>query len=577
MSFFKYIFYYKWQIITLFIGLSIQVWSALELPDLMSQIVNRGIVWDDSNFILTKSVWMILIALVGGLWMLVSGFFASRIWADLAKTLRKDIYQKTMSFSANELNKFSTSSLITRSTNDITQIQTVSVMVLRMSLQAPLMWIGSVVKALNLAPEMSWIIMLAVALLFVVVATMFFVAIPKFDILQRLIDKLNLIARENLTGLRVVRAFNNEKLEEEKFDDVNTELTKLNMFLNKMMWLLFPFVQLLMNFTTLLVIWVWAKYIESGVVEVWNMMAFLQYAMQVMMSFMFLTMLFIMIPRWAVSWKRISEVLNTKLSIKEWKEKIKNGVQSEIEFKNVSFSYWETSDLVLENISFVAKSGETTAIIGSTGSWKSTIVNLILRFYDATLGQVLVNGMDVRDYKKEDLMKKIWIVPQKSVLFSGSVKDNINFWTNNLSENEIKEFSKIAQASEFIEKLNWKYDFQIAQWWSNLSWWQKQRLSIARAIAKKSEIYIFDDSFSALDFKTDLALRQALKAITKNAVVLIVAQRIWTIKNADQIIVLDKGKIIWIWKHKELLKNCPIYKEIANSQLSEEELTVNNY
>jgi ATP-binding cassette subfamily B protein len=349
------------------------------------------------------------------------------------------------------------------------------------------------------------------------------------------------------------------------------------MFLNKMMWLLFPFVQLLMNFTTLLVIWVWAKYIESGVVEVWNMMAFLQYAMQVMMSFMFLTMLFIMIPRWAVSWKRISEVLNTKLSIKEWKEKIKNGVQSEIEFKNVSFSYWETSDLVLENISFVAKSGETTAIIGSTGSWKSTIVNLILRFYDATLGQVLVNGMDVRDYKKEDLMKKIWIVPQKSVLFSGSVKDNINFWTNNLSENEIKEFSKIAQASEFIEKLNWKYDFQIAQWWSNLSWWQKQRLSIARAIAKKSEIYIFDDSFSALDFKTDLALRQALKAITKNAVVLIVAQRIWTIKNADQIIVLDKGKIIWIWKHKELLKNCPIYKEIANSQLSEEELTVNNY
>lgn len=574
MKFLKYLSHYRWQILLLFVGLALQVRGSLELPDMMSQIVNRWIVWGDQPFILTQGGLMLLVAIVGGCGMLISGFFASRIAGGLAKTLRKEVYTKTMSFSITELNQFSVSSLITRSTNDVTQIQMVTMMVLRMGFQAPLMGIWAILKALDTAPSMTRIIMLAIASLFVAIATIFLIVMPKFTLLQKLVDKLNLVGRENLTGLRVVRAFNKEHYEEQKFAGTNKELTKLNLFVNKVIGLTFPFVQLVLNFTTLGIIWFGAGAIESGAIEVGSMMAFLQYAMLVMMSFMFLTMMFIMVPRATVSRKRITEVLNTPLSIQPPKhpQTPPADKHGEVEFRDVSFTYADGSEPVLNHVNFTAKAGQTTAFIGSTGSGKSTLINLIPRFYDVTGGQVLVDGLDVRKYDPEVLMKKIWIVPQKSVLFSGTIASNIGFGSEDLALEELANSARTAQASDFIEELEEGYDAPIAQGGSNVSGGQKQRLSIARVIAKKPEIYIFDDSFSALDFKTDLALRQALKPLTKEAAVLIIAQRVGTIKHADQIIVLDQGNIVGKGTHWELLRDCEVYREIASSQLSEEEL-----
>ncbi|GHW02867.1 hypothetical protein AGMMS50249_6530 [candidate division SR1 bacterium] len=574
MKFLKYLSHYRWQILLLFAGLGLQVWGALELPTMMSQIVNRGVVGGDQHFILTQGGWMLLTALIGGCGMLIASFFASRIAGGLAKTLRKEVYTKTMSFSITELNQFSISSLITRSTNDVTQIQMVTMMVLRMGFQAPLMGIGAILKALDTAPSMTRIIMLAIASLFVAIATIFLVVMPKFTLLQKLVDKLNLVGRENLTGLRVVRAFNKEHYEEQKFEGTNKELTRLNLFVNKVIGLTFPFVQLVLNFTTLGIIRFGAGAIESGVIEVGSMMAFLQYAMLVMMSFMFLTMMFIMVPRATVSRKRITEVLNTPLSIQPPKhpQTPPADKHGEVEFRDVSFMYADGSEPVLNHVNFTAKAGQTTAFIGSTGSGKSTLINLIPRFYDVTGGQVLVDGLDVREYDPEVLMKKIGIVPQKSVLFSGTIASNIGFGSEDLPLEELANSARTAQASDFIEELEEGYDAPIAQGGSNVSGGQKQRLSIARVIAKKPEIYIFDDSFSALDFKTDLALRQALKPLTKEAAVLIIAQRVGTIKHADQIIVLDQGNIVGKGTHAELLRDCEVYREIASSQLSEEEL-----
>lgn len=571
---FKYLGRYWWQVLVLFGGLALQVWSALQLPDMMSQIVNQGIVGADQDFIITQGLLMLVVTLVGGVGMVLAGYFAARVGAGLARDVREEVFKKVMSFSISEIGKFSTSSLITRTTNDVTQLQMVTTMVLRMSCQAPLMGVGAIVKALDTAPGMSWIIMLAVAALLVVIVTVFCVALPKFKILQKLVDKLNMVTRENLTGLRVVRAFNNEKHEEAKFDSANKDLTKVNLFVNRVMVIMMPFVQLILNFTTLLVIWVGARYIDSGAIEIGNMMAFMQYAMQVMMSFMFLTMAFIMMPRAAVSWKRITEVLDTKLSIKPAKKpkKAQASQRGTVEFKNVSFAYEDAEEPVLKNISFKASAGQTTAFIGSTGSGKSTLINLVPRFYDTSKGQVLVDGVNVRDYESKDLMRKIGFVPQKGVLFSGTVNSNIAFGANDNSDKQIRRAAKIAQAYDFIEKLDGKFGARIAQGGSNVSGGQKQRLSIARAVAKDPEIYIFDDSFSALDFKTDLALRAALKPVTKNAAVLIVAQRVGTIKHADQIVVLDNGKVAGIGTHYELLKSSKVYKEIAASQLSEDEL-----
>jgi ATP-binding cassette subfamily B protein len=452
----------------------------------------------------------------------------------------------------------------------------VTTMVLRMSCQAPIMGVGAIVRALSTAPGMSWIIMLAVAALLVVIATVFALALPRFKILQKLIDKLNLVTRENLTGLRVVRAFNNERHEEKKFDAANKELTRVNLFINRVMVVMFPFVQLILNFTMLLVIWVGAGFIDSGAIEIGNMMAFMQYAMQVMMSFMFLTIAFIMVPRAVVSWKRITEVVDTPLSIKPAKKpkKAKNSMRGTVEFKNVSFAYEGADEPVLKNISFTAKPGETTAFIGSTSSGKSTLVNLVPRFYDATKGSVLVDEVNVRDYDQADLMSKIGYVPQKGVLFSGTVESNVAFGANEAGEQQVKRAAKIAQAYDFVEKMEGKFNAHIAQGGSNVSGGQKQRLSIARAVAKDPEVYIFDDSFSALDFKTYLALREALKPVTKKAAVLIVAQRVGTIKHAEQIVVLDKGKVAGIGDHQSLLKSCKVYREIAESQLSEDEMRV---
>ncbi|MDR0591061.1 MAG: ABC transporter ATP-binding protein/permease [Candidatus Nomurabacteria bacterium] len=573
-KFLRFLLPYWWQVLVLFAGLGLQVWSALQLPDMMSQIVNQGIVGGDQGFIMTQGLLMLVVTLVGGVGMLVAGFFAARVGAGLARQVREDVFKKVMSFSISEIGKFSTSSLITRTTNDVMQLQMVTTMVLRMSCQAPLMGVGAIIKAMDTAPGMSWIIMLAVAALLVVIVTVFCMALPKFKILQKLVDKLNLVTRENLTGLRVVRAFNNEKHEEAKFDTANTDLMKVNLFVNRVMVVMMPVVQLVLNFTMLLVIWVGASYIDSGAIEIGNMMAFMQYAMQVMMSFMFLTMAFIMVPRAAVSWKRITEVLDTQLSIKPAKKpkKAQSSKRGTVEFKNVSFAYEDAEEPVLKNISFTAQPGQTTAFIGSTGSGKSTLINLVPRFYDATKGQVLVDGVNVRDYEQKDLMQKIGLVPQKGVLFSGSVKSNIAFGANDASGQQIKKAAKIAQAYDFVEKLDGEFDAHIAQGGSNVSGGQKQRLSIARAVAKDPEIYIFDDSFSALDFKTDLSLRAALKPVTKKAAVLIVAQRVGTIKHADQIVVLDDGKVAGIGTHYELLKSCAVYKEIAASQLSEDEL-----
>ena len=559
--------------IVLFGGLTTQVWSSLQLPDMMSQIVNHGIVGGDQDYIIQTGLGMLGVALIGGVGMVVAGFLAARIGAGLAARIRNDVFAKVMSFSITEINNFSTSSLLTRTTNDVFQVQLTTTLVLRMSCQAPIMGIGAILKALQTAPSLTWIIAMAVGVLVSLIVTVFTFALPKFRLLQTLIDKLSRVTRENLTGLRVVRAFNNEKYERDKFNDANQQLTRVNLFVSRIMVIIFPIVGLLMNFTTLLVIWIGAGYIETGAIEIGNLMAFMQYAMQVMMSFMFLAMAFIMIPRATVSWGRIGKVLKVKNSIRPPRKPIEPNPQGTglVEFKKVSFAYNDAENPVLKNISFTARPGQTTAIIGSTGSGKSTLINLILRFYDVTSGAVLVDGVDVRKMSAENLTKRIGYVPQKGVLFSGTVAENIAFGQE-LNDQTIQTAADVAQASEFINHLPGQFKNHIAQGGSNVSGGQKQRLAIARALAKNPEILIFDDSFSALDFRTDRNLRMALKKSAKTQAILIVAQRVSTIKNADQIIVLNNGEIAGIGQHLDLLKNCQIYREITASQLSSDEL-----
>ena len=527
-----------------------------------------------TNYILITGLKMLGITILGMVASITVGFLASRVGAALGRTLRSKTFEKVMKFSSKEMTEFSTASLITRSTNDIQQIQQMTVMMLRMVFFAPFMALGGIYKALRTNTSMTWIIGVAVLGVVLIVGVLFTTVMPRFKILQKLVDKLNLVTREILTGLPVIRAFSTEKFEENRFDGVNKDLTKVNMFVNRMMSCMMPAMMLVMNAISVLIVWVGAKNIDTGAMQVGDMMAFIQYTMQIVMSFLMISMISVMLPRAAVSANRINEVLETDIIIKEDKKpksffKDKKGL---VEFKNVSFKYPDADEEILHDINFTAKPGETTAFIGSTGSGKSTLINLIPRFHDVTEGEIKVSGVNIKNVSIHDLREKIGYVPQKGVLFSGTIDSNLRYGKKDASKEDIIKAAKISQSIDFINDKEDKFDSEIAQGGANVSGGQKQRLSIARAIAKDPEIFIFDDSFSALDFKTDAKLRKALKSETKDATVLIVAQRISTILDADQIVVLDEGRVVGIGKHKDLLKNCEIYKEIALSQLSKEEL-----
>ena len=527
-----------------------------------------------TQYILTTGAKMIGITILSVVASITVGFLASRVGASLGRTLRSKTFEKVMRFSSKEMTEFSTASLITRSTNDIQQIQQMTVMMLRMVFFAPFMAIGGIYKALSTNASMAWIIGVAVLGVVVIVGILFATVMPRFKKLQNLVDRLNLVTREILTGLPVIRAFSTERFEENRFDGVNKDLTKVNMFVNRMMSCMMPAMMLVMNAISVLIVWIGAKNIDTGAMQVGDMMAFIQYTMQIVMSFLMISMISVMLPRAAVSANRINEVLEKDIIIKEDKnpqafDESKKGL---VEFKNVSFKYPDADEDILHDINFTANSGETTAFIGSTGSGKSTLINLILRFHDVTEGEIKVDGVNIKNVKLHDLREKIGYVPQKGVLFSGTIDSNLRYGKKDATQEDIIKAAKIAQSIDFINNKEDKFDSEISQGGSNVSGGQKQRLSIARAIAKDPEIFIFDDSFSALDFKTDAKLRKALKSETSNSTVLIVAQRISTILDADQIVVLDEGRIVGKGTHKELLKNCEIYKEIALSQLSKEEL-----
>lgn len=526
------------------------------------------------NYIAKIGVYMLLITLAGGIFAILVSLIASKVAAGVAKDLRRDLFQKVESFSNREFDSFSTASLITRTTNDITQIQMFVVMAIRLICFAPIMGIGGMIMALQQGISLSWIILLAIVLLIIVMVVICIVALPKFKSIQKMVDKLNLVTRESLTGMMVIRAFGTQKNEEERFDKANKDLTSVNLFVNRVMVILMPIITLIMNGVTLLIVWVGAHQIEAAQIQIGDMMAFMQYGMIIIMAFLMISMMFIMIPRASVSASRIAEVLESELSIKDSKNPKSLGENSkgEISFNNVSFKYGNAEDNVIENISFTAKPGQTTAFIGSTGSGKSTLVNLIPRFYDVTAGSITFDGIDIRDITQHELRSKIGFVPQKGVLFSGDIASNLRYGKRDASDSEIAEAAKVAQAEDFINSKLEKYESPIAQGGTNVSGGQKQRLCIARALAKKAPVYIFDDSFSALDFKTDAALRKALKKYTGDSTVLIVAQRISTIMDAEQIIVLDEGKMVGKGTHKELMQSCPTYREIASSQLNEEEL-----
>lgn len=564
-----------WLIFIILVGFTYaMVMANLWLPDKMSEIVNNGIIKQDMPAIWHNGLAMILVTAAGGLCSIIIGFLAARIATGMAQKLRTELFGRVESFALADFNKFSTASLITRSTNDIQQIQMTSILLLRLALMAPIMAIGGLQKAIHNAPNLSWIIVLAVSVLLVVIAVLFVIAVPRFKKLQTLVDKLNLVTRENLVGLKVIRAFHNEKIEQKKFQQANTELNKMNLFVNRLMMLLDPIMTLVMNFSSVAIVWFGAHLISSGNLQIGNMMAFLEYAMQVIISFLLLSMVFIMVPRAAVSVKRVGEVLDTLPSIVDppSPQQLPDDATGKIEFKDVTFSYPDADLPVLSNINFTAEPGQTTAFIGSTGSGKSTLINLIPRFYDVSAGQILLDGVDIRQLKLEDLYDQIGYVPQKGVLFSGTIASNIKYGNAKASQKLVEKSAKIAQATGFISELKNGYKNDIAQGGSNVSGGQRQRLSIARAIAVEPNVYIFDDSFSALDFKTDAKLRLALAKETKHKTVLIVGQRINTIMNADKIIVLDEGKIVGQGTHQELMKNCQVYQEIAASQLSEDEL-----
>ncbi|QSZ27884.1 ABC transporter ATP-binding protein [Aceticella autotrophica] len=526
------------------------------------------------SYIINTGIIMLLISLLSAACLIMVVFLAAKIAAGVGRNLRENIFTKVENFSLTEFDKFSTASLITRTTNDITQIQMLLVIMIRMIFYAPIMGVGGIIRALGKSTSMSWIIALTIIVLLSLIMVVFAVAMPKFKIIQKLVDKLNLVTRENLSGIMVIRAFNTQKFEKDRFDKANQDLTKTNLFVNRVIVFMMPAMMFIMNGVTLLIVWVGANKIANSSMQVGDMMAFMQYAIQIISAFLMMSLMFILIPRASVSAQRIDEVLETEPTILDPKEpkhfaKEAKGI---VEFKNVCFRFPGAEKDTLKNISFKALPGQTTAFIGSTGSGKTILVSLILRFYDVTGGQILIDGIDIREVTQHELRSRIGYVPQKGLLFSGTIKSNLMYGDENASDEDIKKAAEIAQAIEFINEKAEGFDSEISQSGTNVSGGQKQRLSIARALVKKPDIYIFDDSFSALDFKTDAALRKALKAKTSQSTVLIVAQRISTIMNADEIIVLEDGEIVGIGTHKELMENCKIYQEIALSQLSKEEL-----
>ena len=567
----KYLRVRDWITIVFIVGFVIcQALLDLELPDYMGNIValiqNQGTI----NEILIEGLKMLGIVAGSVTSTIIVSYLASRLAAGFAKRVRRALFTKVNSFSMEEMEKFSTASLMTRTTNDITQVQQVITMFLRMALSAPVIAVGAILKIIGKSGTLSWITAVAIVLLLIILITIFSFVSPKFKKMQKLTDKINGVTRENLTGIKVVRAYNAEKIQEEKFDKVNTELTNTDLFINRMFSIMTPDMQLIMSGLSLAVVWVGAYLIAGGSLDLPNLTVFTQYAMKVLISFLMLSVLFIMVPRGFVSGNRIYEVLKTE-------NKIVNGTvttseeEGTIEFKNVSFKYPDSDDYVLKNISFTVNKGETVAFIGSTGSGKSTLINLVPRFYDATEGEVLVDGINVKEYNLKALYEKLGYVPQKSFLFSGTVEENIKYGDENASDEQVKLALKTAQAS-FVEKLEGGLNYPISQGGKNVSGGQRQRLCIARAIVRTPEIFVFDDSFSALDYKTDKALRKALKKEISGSTCLIVAQRIGTIMYANKIIVLDKGEMVGMGTHKELMENCKIYQEIAYSQLSKEEL-----
>ncbi len=529
-----------------------------------------------TNYLLSTGAKMLALALLGTIISIIVGLIASKVAAKIGCDLREGVFKKVVSFSNSEMDNFSTASLITRSTNDIQQIQMVLVLILRMIIYAPILGLGGVLKILSTDTSMAWIVGFAILVILFVISILMVVALPKFKKMQSLVDRLNLVSREILTGLPVIRAFSRQKHEEKRFDGANTDLTRVTLFTNRVMTFMMPMMMLIMNCVALLIVWVGADRVNNGQLQVGDIMAFISYSMQIIISFLMLTMISIMLPRAAVSAKRIDEVLTTEPIIKDKENAIalNSDGKGVVRFENVSFRYPKAEENVLCDINFTANSGETTAIIGSTGSGKSTLVQLLPRFFDVTEGKITVDGTDIRDISQHDLRDEIGYVPQKGILFSGDIASNLRFGNENATDEEIKTAAEIAQASDFIEEKEEKYESSISQGGSNVSGGQRQRLAIARAIAKKPKIYVFDDSFSALDYKTDVALRKELKDKISGATVIIVAQRINTIKNAEKIIVLDDGNMVGMGTHQELLQNNEVYRQIAMSQLSEEELGI---
>ena len=527
-----------------------------------------------TNYLFMAGAKMLGVALIGTIAAVIVTFIAARIAAALGRNLRKDVFNKVVGFSNAEFDRFSTASLITRTTNDIQQIMMLIVMGLRIVFYAPILGIGGIVKVVKSGAGMGWVIVVAVVSILSLVGVLFVFAIPKFKMVQKLVDKLNLVTRESLTGMLVIRAFSTEKYEEEKFERANMNLTKTNLFVNRAMSMMMPLMMFIMNGVTLLIVWVGSHRVDSGVMQVGDMMAFMQYVMQIIMAFLMISMVSVILPRALVSAGRVSEVLNTDIAIKNIENPVRFKVEEkgEIEFKNVSFKYPGADEYILKDINFKAKSGETTAFIGSTGSGKSTLINLIPRFYDVTSGEILIDGENIKNVSLHDLREKIGFVPQKGMLFSGTIESNLKYGGEHISDEYMHKAAEIAQATEFISSKESGFNTEISQGGTNVSGGQKQRLAIARALAKNSEIFIFDDSFSALDFKTDAKLRKSINEELSDSTLLIVAQRISTIMNADQILVLDEGKVVGKGTHKELMENCEVYRQIALSQLSKEEL-----
>lgn len=569
----RYLKPFGWSLALLLVCVIGQTYTTLALPDYTAKIIDEGIVGGNQSAIYSNGARMLLISLIGGAFMVGVGFLAARIATGFVRDIRDDLFTKVERFSLQEFNFFSTASLITRCTNDLQQIQLVMVMLLRLALMAPIMAIWAIVKAYRLAPSMTWIVAVAVVAIVVLIAVLFYFAMPRFRRLQKLVDRLNLVTREILTGLRVNRAFNKEAVEEQKFAVVNTDLKDVNLFVNRLLALLQPMMMLIMNLTLVAIVWIGGSQVDSGNLEVGNMLAYMQYAMQAIIAFLMMSIIFILVPRASVSANRVAEVLDIPLTITDPESPVAMPPDGagDLVFDHVTFAYPGAEIPVLQDVSFEAHPGEFTAIVGSTGSGKSTLINLIPRFYDVTEGRILIDGIDIRDIRLEDLYSKIGYVPQKSTLFSGTVASNLRYGAPDSTDADIRLSAEIAQA-EFIEGYADQFDHPIAQAGGNISGGQKQRLSIARAITKHPEIYIFDDSFSALDFGTESRLRAALREVTRESTVLVVAQRVSTILSADNIIVLDKGRLVCQGTHSELMESCPIYQEIASSQLSDEEL-----